>query len=146
MQAIAIELLVGDIISRHFCPEEERHSLLFSLVINETDLTFSSKINIFSQLLQLKYPDLLNRYPKVIDDLEKVRRFRNRIAHAMLDATEEFLGKKYEDRIQLVYYKGGEEKKQVVTEKEILERLKGCSQLVLALSDMQAEIERRVSK
>jgi len=144
-QAIYIEGLVEDIISRHFCPDEDRFNLFFSLIINRTDLTFSSKIDILERLIRLRYADLLDKYPKLIDELTKLRKFRNRIAHAILDSSDAFLAKKFTDRIQLIYYEDGQTKQQIVTVAENKERLRACSRLVQTLVDIQKEVVNRVS-
>jgi len=144
-QAIFIENLIGDIISWHFCPEEDRRHLLFSLIINDVNFTFSSKIKVLKQLLKLRYPELGEKYPKMIKELKKVMEFRNKAAHRMLDSSEQFLAKKLTDRIQLVYFKDGQEKREVVTVKDMQERLKACSRLVLVIVDIQSEVIKRAS-
>ncbi len=144
-QAIFIEKIIEDIIAQHFCPEENRRALFFSLVINGTDLTFLSKIEILERLLQLCYPDLSGKHPKLIDELQKIRRFRNRIAHAMLDSSDAFLAHKYTDRIQLTYHEDGQTKHQVVTVSERDERLKECSKVVKELVEIQEGIIKGAS-
>ncbi len=141
-QAIAIEMLITDIISRHFCPEEARRSLFFSLVPPE--LTFSTKIRILETILELCYPDLLEKYPTLIKEIKKIKNFRNRVAHSMLDTTEEFLKKKYNDRIGLESYKKGRKRYLILTVGEKQERLKACTPVVRALIDVQNEVIQRV--
>ena len=143
-QAIFIENLIGDIIAGHFCPEENRRRLLFSLIINDRNFTFSSKIKILKQLLKLRYPELGEKYPEVIKELKKVMEFRNKVAHRMLDSSEQFLAKKLTDRIQLVYFKDGQEKREVVTVKDMQKRLRACSRLVLTIIGIQEEVIQRV--
>jgi hypothetical protein len=143
--AISIEKVIEDIIAQHFCPEENRRILFFSLVINGTDLTFSSKIRILERLLELCYPDIIKKYPKLIDEIQKVRRFRNRIAHAMLDSTETFLSQKHTDRIQLTYHEDGQTKHQIITIPEKNVRLKEGLKVLMALNEIQEEVIKRVS-
>ena len=142
-QAIWIERLIENIIAWHFCPEEDKRYQFFSLVINGTDITFSSKIKILKKLLELYYPDLSQKYPKVTKELNKVRDFRNKIAHAMLDNSLEFLAHRYTDRVQLDVYQDGKEKKLVVTIMDRDEKLKECSRIALALDDIQKEVTKR---
>jgi hypothetical protein len=143
--AIVIERLIEDIISWHFCPDEERRLLLFSLVISEPDFTFSSKIEIIDKILKLHYPDLAKKYPKLVAELTKVRKFRNRIAHAMLDTSDDFLAGNFTDRIQLIYFEDGQTKHQVITTAERDERLKECWRLVMDIVSIQQEVIKRVS-
>ena len=142
-QAIFVEKLLEDIIAQYFCPEEGRRNLFLSLVINGTDLTFSTKILIFERLLILCYPDIIKKHAKLTGEIHKVRRFRNRIAHAMLDASPEFLSQKFTDRIQLVYQEDGRKKQQVVTVAERNERLAACTKIIMALLEIQKEIAKQ---
>lgn len=141
-QAIPIEMLIDDIISWHFCPEETRRSLFFSLVTPK--LTFSTKIKILKTILELRYPDLLKEYLKLMGEIEKIKNLRNKFAHSMLDASEEFLEKGYDDRIRLIFYKKGEKKYLVVKVDDIWERLKTCSRVLLALVNIQKGVSQRV--
>lgn len=141
-QAIPIEMLIDDIISWHFCPEDTRQSLFFSLV--SPKLTFSTKIQILKTILQLRYPDLLKEYPKLIGEIKELKNLRNKFAHSMLDASEEFLEKGYDDRIRLIFYKKGKKKYLVVKVDDILERLKTCSRVLLALVNIQKGVRQRV--
>lgn len=143
-QSIFIEKIIEDILAHHFCPEEDRRNLFFSLVINGTDLTFDSKICIFDKLLRLRYPDIIESNNKLIDELHKIRRFRNRLAHAMLDTSPDFLAKEYKDRIQLIYYEDGRKKQQVITTTERIKRLSRCSKIVQLLYEIKLEIIKRI--
>ena len=142
-QAIAIELLVTDIISRHFCPDDARGLELFSLVLSCTDLTFRSKTEMLDKLLRLRYPDLVKKYPKLVGEINKVRRFRNNIAHRMLDTTEPWLSKKHADRIRLHFWKDGCRKQQVITKEIRDELLRKCSGVILQLLEIQHEVKSR---
>lgn len=144
-EAIDIESLIESIISCHFCPDEDRSRLFESLIMNNTDFTFSSKIKILEKLLKKYYEDLFDRYPKIINDANKIRRFRNRIAHTGLDLSKKAWAEKRSDRIRLVYYKDGERKEQIITDTEIKERLKNCSQLYQALFSIFLIVLGRVS-
>lgn len=144
-QAIAIDRLVADIISQHFCPNEEKRNLFFSLITNGTTITFSASINMLKTLLKVCYPDLDDKHSELIRELEKIRDFRNRIAHSMLDTSDEYLEKGYTDRIRLVFHRDGEQKHQIITKDEIRKRLAACTKVVYALIDIQKEVIARVS-
>jgi len=144
-QAITIEGFVEDIIATHFCPDLERRYLLHSLIISTPHLGFPSKVKILKGLLRICYPDLLQNFPDVIDELDKVRRFRNRIAHSALDTTPEWLANKFTDRIRLVYYKDGRREQQVVTLDDIKEKQIAFSRLIPVLLDIWGEVGRRIS-
>lgn len=143
-QAIVIDRLIADIISQHFCPDEEKRTLFFSLITNGITLSFHASINVFEKLLKLCYPDLYEKH--LFKKLDTIRNFRNRIAHSMLDTSEEFLAKGYTDRIRLVVHMDGKQKHQTITNKDINERLGKCTEVILALVNIQKEVIIRVSK
>jgi hypothetical protein len=140
-QVIHIEELVKDIISYHFCCYEDKRKQFVSLILNGTDYTFASGINILEKLLKIHYPDLCQRYPKLVNDLDKVMRFRNALVHSMLDTSDEFLAKNYADRIRLVSYdERGQTNYRDLTRSEIDERLEDCSDIHFVLVDIRAEV------
>ena len=145
-QAIWIEALIDDIVAWHFCPQEAKRNLLFSLVLKGTELTFSDKIGILECLLRLEYSELKEQYPGLKDHLDKLRRLRNRLAHAMLDTSDQFLQRNHTDRIQLVYFEDGREKQWVLTISERDQRLREFTQVVWTLLAIQQEVRRRVSE
>ena len=144
-QAVTIERLLTWIIAYHFCPEEERRILLYSLVINRPSFNFNRKIIVLDQILALKYPDLAESYPELTARLHEVRKFRNRIAHAEVDRSDEFLSRKVDDTIQLIFYKNGQTRTELVTTDDIRKRLAECSSIILALAALYDEIVQRVS-
>jgi hypothetical protein len=142
-QAIFIERIIDDIVSNHFCLDENRRNLFFSLVMPE--IIFSKKIEILKQLLNSCYPDLGKKHPKLIKDLDNIRDFRNEIAHAMLDTSDEFMSKKCLDRIQFKSFKKGQTKPDEVTSENIKEKLKDCTRIILMLGEIQSEVKKRNS-
>jgi len=88
---IYIETLVSRIISYHFCDDDEKADLLFSLVFCDKGVHLKTKEIIFNKLLEICYPKFLEKYPKLPDDIEAAIKLRNRFAHAILDTSNEFL-------------------------------------------------------
>jgi hypothetical protein len=72
--------------------------------------------------------------------LDKIRRFRNRLAHAQLDTSDESLAKGGE-RIRLTFYENGEQKHQIITFADVKVRLAECSQVLLQLVELQKLIK-----
>lgn len=140
-QAIGIERLTEDIIATAFCKDEYRRRLFFSLVLNDAELTFSRKTIIFKKLLELAYPKLLQEHPKLIDSIDKIRRLRNRLAHSMLDKSDAYLSKRLTDQIQLCFFEDGQEKTQVITSKEMRQRLADSTSVILELVNIQEKIK-----
>ena len=142
---IPIEELVKDIISYHFCSDEEKRKQFISLILNGRDYTLASGIEILEKILDIHYHDLTQRYPKLIDDLNKIIQFRNSLAHSMLDTSDGFLAKNYMDRIRLISYNDrGQTNYRDITRSEIDERLEDCIDIHFALVDIRVEVRDRV--
>lgn len=137
--AIDIEFMVGWIVCEHFCPEEERKRLMFSLVIGWPEaFPFSSRITLLDRLLELRYSDLKLKYSGLKEKLDKIRKFRNRLAHASPDIAI------FPDKIRLKWYDDdGTEKQQDVTHSEVAEREKECREVFGQLVEIQLEIKKR---
>jgi hypothetical protein len=141
-QAIMIDVIVTAILARYFAPDADKRMLLSSDVIAGPDSSFSSRIRLLQKIVSRSYSSFEQEHPAFCDHLDKIRRFRNRLAHAHLDTSDEFMAKGYTDRIQLVFYENGTEKTQVITVKDIDDRLKECSKVVLQLSTLQALVQQ----
>jgi hypothetical protein len=142
--AIWVEVILCDIIARHFCPDEDRYSLFYSLIMNDPGLTFSTKSRVFKNTLEHCYPHLLDAHPHVIRQLEKMRRYRNRLAHSLVDTSEPVLSKGYKDRIQLIYYEKGRMKQEVITIKQSRTKLVEASACIRELVAVQEEVYTRL--
>jgi len=146
-QSINIEGLVGDIISRYFCIEEKRRKMLYSIVITESNLSFHRKVEILKKIIDLQYPDMKDAFPTLIDTLEKkIIPFRNRLAHSMLDNSEDFLAKNYPDRIRLTFYNQGLAKAQDISISDINKRLSIGFGVVTQLMEIQQLVIERTTK
>lgn len=142
---IPIEELVKDIISYHFCSDEDRRKQFISLILNGRDYTFAHGIEILEKILDIHYHDLIQRYPKLVNDLNKTRRLRNELAHSMLDTSDKFLAKNYSDRIRLISYDDRGQTNYIdITRSEIDERLEDCIDIQFALVDIRVEVRDRV--
>jgi hypothetical protein len=138
--AIAIEMIIADIISNHFCPNEEKRSLFFTLVLNNSGFNLSNKINMLKNILNLKYHDLFENHPTLFDKLNNIRIFRNKLAHSFLDTSEEYLSKNVTNQIQLEYFKNGQKLHQEITLSEINDKLAENSKTIIELVAIQKEI------
>jgi hypothetical protein len=139
VQAITIEGIIGDIISLSLCPNEDSRSLFTSLILNK--FSFDGKSKILERLLESKYPTIVNK--NVFAEIEKVRQFRNKLAHGMPVTSDEFLAENYTDGIQLDYYDSKGHRRTIdITDTDFREKLRNCSGLVTKLIEIRNEITR----
>ena len=75
--AIWAEQVISDIVAIHFCPDEDRYRMFFSVVMSDPDLKFSTKTQMFEQILRLCYKDILADHTDLVEELGKIRRHRN---------------------------------------------------------------------
>jgi len=143
---ISIEQLISDIISYHFCPNEDKRKQFVSLILNNNrNLVFSYSIDILERILILHYADLIQQYPNLINELRKIRNYLNWLAHSILDTSEEFLAKDLTDTIRLISYgDNGETNYRELTRTEIDERLEDCISVHFMLVYIRMEVRERV--
>lgn len=136
-QAIWLDVVVTDILASFFCADTERRALLSSDVLTGRDATFSGRVDVLEKIAKKWFPEFVANHINLFDGLDKIRRFRNRLAHSHLDTSEAFLAKGYTDRIQLVFHEDGTGKTQVVTVAEFKERLRDATQVMFSLLELQ---------
>jgi hypothetical protein len=141
-QAIWIDVIVTDILAQYFVADTGKRMLLTSDVIAGPDSSFSSRIQLLGKIVSRSYTSFAQEYPNICDRLDKIRRFRNRLAHAHLDTSDAFMRKGYKDRIQIAFYEDGTEKTQVITIAESNDRLNECSVVVRQLLTLQALVQQ----
>ena len=143
---ISIDGLIKDIISYHFCSDEDKRKQFLSLILNGKNYyTFSFGIKILQKLLSLHYQDLTERYPRLINDLDITRKYRDWLIHSILDTSHEFLEMNHTDRIRLISYDDkGQANYKEVTRSEIDERLEDCINIHFALLDIRMEVKDRI--
>lgn len=145
LQANWIENLITEGIAQHFCPNDpERKNFMISLVLKE--IFFSPKINIYLNLIELEYPKANVKLKEFRKRLEEIRNLRNRLAHAVLDTSDDFLNKKQTDRIRLQYYKDGKKEFQEITTGEIDSFLGDTTAVMLIILDINKHITENPKK
>jgi hypothetical protein len=88
-QTINLEMIIDYKIASYFVQTQEKQHELAECVISS--LPLSNKILTLLSLLK-KYDDwVLTEYPKIKDDLEKIRKARNEMAHSWLDISVTFV-------------------------------------------------------
>jgi len=144
--SITIEHILSEIISHHFCSNEYQRNLMFSLILTESGLMFKKKILIFKKLMELQYSDLLKKYPELVDSLEDVRDFRNKLAHFMLDTSEETIRKNAKEQINLIYHKNGRKHPITISKDKFFKKWEACNTVIKTLIKVRKEVEQRSKK
>ena len=144
-RAIWIDTILTDALAAYFCLDEERRRLLQSDVLTGLDTTFSGRIRILKTLLTLRLKEWAADHEDLVPKLDKIRKFRNRLAHSLIDSSEKFLSQGHKDRVQFVFYEEGQQKYQLVTVDEMKKRLAECSEVVMVLVDLRKYVRSKHS-
>jgi hypothetical protein len=110
-QAIYIDLVLTDIITYELCATAQDGGVMRSLILETGEITLSSKMDIVERLLRLRHKDLLAKYPT--NELHAFRRLRNRLAHGLLDSSDEAIESMPTDRVTVLFFADGVRRRQV---------------------------------
>lgn len=135
------EFSIGTIIADHFAENLEKRNLMFSLFIS-ANLSFASKRQILMHVLRRDYKEIEADYPDLEKRLKKLTEFRNRVAHSFPDVTDDYLAKKYTDRIRLVYYQKGLRKHLEITFAHAQTKIREFASTLVQVDAIRDRIER----
>lgn len=138
-QTIWLDTIITGLLVLYFTEDEKKQSVL-SEALTGRDFSFSARIELLENVVKLSFPAFVSTHLDLFTKLDKIRRFRNRLAHAQLDTSDEFLAKGGE-KIRLTFYENGEAKHQVITFADVKTRLAECSQVMLQLVELQKLIK-----
>jgi len=113
--AAVIERDIALIIAHYFCTDEKK-LFFFSEVATSHFFSFRSKIMILKKILKKDYQFFLENCPNLLGNLEKVKNYRNVIAHSTLDVTDDALKRKPEKGIGFIRYQDGSRSVNVLSE------------------------------
>ena len=139
-QTIWIAHFMSDMIANYFCDDKKKRELLFSEVITGDDFRFSTRIALLFDILEKSHPDVLLRTKGLKDRLDKIRRFRNRLAHSHLKATDAEIEKAQERFVTFCFYEDGMMKEQVVTKEDLRDRLVETSKVLDELLQLRTAL------
>ena len=143
-EATAIESLIENIVAWHFCPDTEKHLLFIGLMFITAEVSFSKKINILIKVLENSYSDILKDIPRLANDLNSVRRFRNKFAHNELNLHEDKLAA-MKDGIHLrSINRDGQMVEDFIPTAEADKRIKAAQRLRWYVFYIWLEVQRRV--
>jgi hypothetical protein len=110
-----IEKEIAAIISHYFC-EEERRSFFYSEVATAEFFTYRNKVSILKRLLKKDYDFFWVGHSYLTKELGEIGEFRNILAHATIDVSDEALSRQPKDGVGFVSFSDGERVVRVFTE------------------------------
>ncbi len=136
-QAIWIDVLIVDILAQYFCGDADRRAILSGEVLGGASSSFNKNIALLKKVVARSYPDFKEKCPDLFPLLERIRTFRNRLAHARVDTSPEALAAEPINSIRFISFKDGVPDYLEVTGPDSDKRLGECSKVVYALFELQ---------
>lgn len=141
-RSIVVEQIIEEFLSWYFVDNNSEKRIHFhELVLNNIDLTFRTKIKMFTDIVNKFLTPEFDKFKQLLTKLDNLRSKRNEFAHSKIDGRPESLTSNFltRDKIHLIKLKDFKIK-QVVLEIDILERqFNEYGQLVEDLSELLEE-------
>lgn len=101
-----IERDIAVILTEYFCAEDEnKRSLFFEKVTRALQLT--GKKEILIEIVKRDYPNYWNENGGLIKNLQTIQEFRNKLAHSVVDVSDEALARPIEAGVGFLEWKKG---------------------------------------
>ncbi len=136
-QSIWIDHILSELLAEYFCDNDKIRPLFFSEVIGGADFRFSSRITLLGSIMKAYHPQLAPKQKSLCDRLDKVRRFRNRLAHSHVKADPEDIARAQDDKFTLVFYEDGMSKEYIASAEDFRVRIKEATDLFIELLEIK---------
>ena len=113
-----LDAQIAEIISHYFCNVEHRRALFMSDIATAQFFSLRMKEAVLKKIVKLECGFYLERNPGLFKEFEAIRNFRNDLAHAIIDVSEEALIRGPTESIGFVSFKDGKEHTRRVTPAE----------------------------
>jgi hypothetical protein len=145
--AIRTEQVLSWTIALYFCPDEDRRTDLYQLVLHRGPpyLSMSRKIDVLKAMLELSHPQAPRERQRLTRRLEKMNGFRNKIAHWRVDTSDQALDRALQGEIRLVPSEGSAKKPELLTRRNLSAKKKEWLATYDDLVAMCNELLRRAS-
>ena len=132
-----LETMLSEIITKYFCNNDQRKGLFFTEIANGQAMSFSIKINILSKIIKKDYRDILLKYPDIIKRLNVIRDFRNKLAHAAVDLSEDALEKDGRFGVGFITFKNGKRHIKHVSLEDSINNYHDIAKVILILRELK---------
>jgi hypothetical protein len=92
---------------------------------------------LLKSILEIHRPDLNAKFPGICDKADKVRRFRNRLAHSHVKADVNDIAQSQDGKVTFCFYEDGERKEYVGSQEDFHVRIKEATELLLVLMELR---------
>lgn len=98
------------ILTDYFCTseDEDKRKLFYTKVVNGPFFSLNSKIEILVNIVKTDYPNYWEENGQILRNLNEIIRFRNKLAHSVIDVSDTALARPPEEGIGFVEWMEGE--------------------------------------
>ncbi len=127
-----IERDIAVILTEYFCKEDEnKRELFFGKVVEK--LSLQKKKEILIDIVKNDYPKYWEDNKEILTELQTIQEFRNKLAHSVVDVSDEALLRPIEEGVGFVQWKKG----RPITDKEFEDLEVRANMVSSALSDIK---------
>ncbi len=127
-----IEHKIAVMLTEYFCTEDENKREIFFYKVAEK-FSLQKKKEILIELVKADYPKYWEENKEFLKSLQKIQEFRNKLAHSIVDTSEEALNRPLEEGVGFVQWN----KSVPVTDEEFQEWEVKANMLSSTLSDIK---------
>ncbi|MFX0201614.1 MAG: hypothetical protein ACFFCW_36325 [Candidatus Hodarchaeota archaeon] len=127
-----IERDIATILTEYFCTiDEEKRELFFNKVAEK--LSLQKKKEILIEIVKADYPRYWEENKEFLNSLQQIQEFRNKLAHSVLDVSDDALARPIEEGAGFIQWRKGAP----VTDEEFEEWEVKANMLSSTLSDIK---------
>lgn len=127
-----IERDIAVILTEYFCTDDEGKRALFFAKVAE-NLSLQKKKEILIEIVKADYPRYWEKNKVFLDGLQQIQELRNKLAHSVLDVSDEALARPAEEGVGFIQWQKGAP----ITESEFQEWEVKANMLSSALSSIK---------
>ena len=127
-----IERDIAAILTEYFCTiDEDKRELFFTKVAEK--LSLQKKKEILIEIVKADYPRYWEKNKEFLNSLQQIQEFRNKLAHSVLDISDEALARPLEEGVGFIQWRKGTP----ITDNEFQEWEVKANMLSSSLSDIK---------
>lgn len=113
-----IERDIALILTDYFCTSDpEKRELFFKNIVTASYFSLSVKKDVLVKIVKKDYPKYWEEHSQTLKALNEIMEFRNKLAHSVVDVSDEALTRPLEEGVGLIDWKAGKP----ITDKEFEE-------------------------
>jgi hypothetical protein len=127
-----IERDIAAILTEYFCTIDEAKRELFFIKVAEK-LSLQKKKEILIEIVKADYPKYWGENKEFLNSLHQIQELRNKLAHSVLDVSDEALARPIEEGVGFIQWQKGV----LITDEEFQDWEVKASMLLSTLSDIK---------